>query len=499
MLDNNGTLGIGEQEVPVVIPTDEELQQYLYGDEEPIVAAAGQVNPAAVSELIGSSNGNPAGDGDEFDDDDDLLLEGEADERRTQVGFAANPIARLALASGGVLCLVVVVGTIIGGFQSSTQQPPVIQASASPTPAVLPTTMANADGATKEQLAFQQQKELLKGAKAPASKSLPKVAVAKAPPTPTPSPEAIASTPAPVPVAPPPTVPIAPTPVIAPIPVVPIDPNKEWADLAQSGTFGALPTVLVASNNTNSLPPPPIAAPSSLPPVSRPSEISSAMGFPGLSTYASQKKLKIGTLATATLINPIAWLPDGKDPAFANSPKFIVRLDEPLKGIEGETVIPSGAELVVSVRSLDTKTGLADLTALQVIINQQEYSPPPGSITIRGEAGKPLIADKLQDKGRDIATGDLSLILFGSLAKIGGILNQPNSSSSVSSGVATINSVSSSPNIIGAALEGGFSVLAQQQQQRNQQWLQEITTRPDVRFIPAGKRLQVFINQTITL
>ena len=253
--------------------------------------------------------------------------------------------------------------------------------------------------------------------------------------------------------------------------------------------------VLVASNSTNSLPSPPIVSP---PPV-RPVEISSAMGFPGLSTYASQKKLKIGTLATATLINPIAWLPDGKDPAFANSPKFIVRLDEPLKGIDGESVIPSGAELVVAVRSLDTKTGMADLTALQIIINQQEYSPPPGSITIRGESGKPLIADKLQDKGRDIAAGDLSLILFGSLAKIGGILNQPNSSSSVSSGVATINSVSSSPNILGAALEGGFSVLAQQQQQRNQQWLQEITTRPDVRFIPAGKRLQVFINQTITL
>ena len=66
MLDNNGTLGIGEQKVPVVIPTDEELQQYLYGDDEPIVAApvAGQVNPAAVNELIGSSNGNAAGEGD---------------------------------------------------------------------------------------------------------------------------------------------------------------------------------------------------------------------------------------------------------------------------------------------------------------------------------------------------------------------------------------------------------------------------------------------------
>ena len=234
-------------------------------------------------------------------------------------------------------------------------------------------------------------------------------------------------------------------------------------------------------------------------PPSRSPEVSSTLGFPGLSTYANQKKLKIGTQATATLINPIAWLPDGKAAAFANSPKFIVRLDEPLKGIDGETVIPSGAELVVAVRSLDSKTGLADLTALQVIINQQEYSPPTGAITIRGEAGKPLMADKLQDKGKEIASGDMALILFGSLAKVGGILNQPNSSTSIATGLTTVNSVSNSPNILGAALEGGFSVLAQQQQQRNQQWITEIASRPDVRFIPAGKRLQVFINQTITL
>ena len=374
-----------------------------------------------------------------------------------------------------------------------------IQASASPTPMPLPTTIANADGATKEQLAFQQQKELLKGKKAPVAK-VQKVAVSKTAPTPPPSPSQSSE---PIAANPPPSPPPASTPVLSPlqspiavVPTVPLDPNKEWADLAQSGTFGAVPSTILASNNSTSLPlPPPIA----ISPSSRSPEVSSTLGFPSLSTYANQKKLKIGTEATATLINPIAWLPDGKEAAFANSPKFIVRLDEPLKGIDGETVIPSGAELVVAVRSLDSKTGLADLTALQVIINQQEYSPPTGAITIRGEGGKPLMADKLQDKGKEIASGDMALILFGSLAKVGGILNQPNSSTSVATGTTTVNSVSNSPNILGAALEGGFSVLAQQQQQRNQQWLTEIASRPDVRFIPAGKRLQVFINQTITL
>jgi hypothetical protein len=491
---------IGTQNISATIPTDEEIQAFLYEDEDEVVessiansanASNPPVDPTQVSKLVNSEQ--------EDELDDDLLLEPEADRIRTQVGFAANPLARLGLASVCLLSVVGVVGLVIGGFQSSTQPPPVIQASASPTPMPLPTTIANADGATKEQLAFQQQKELMKGQKAPATK-LSKVAVAKTQPTSTPAPmasqEPIAS-PTPIPPALPEPIASPPQSPIAVVPMVPIDPNKEWADLAQSGTFGALPpTVLVSSSNSTPLL---LPSPIAISPPSRSPEVASTLGFPSLSTYANQKKLKIGTQATATLINPIAWLPDGKEAAFANSPKFIVRLDEPLKGIDGETVIPSGAELVVAVRSLDSKTGLADLTALQVIINQQEYSPPTGAITIRGEGGKPLMADKLQDKGKEIASGDMALILFGSLAKVGGILNQPNSSTSIATGLTTVNSVSNSPNILGAALEGGFSVLAQQQQQRNQQWLTEIASRPDVRFIPAGKRLQVFINQTITL
>ena len=484
---------IGPQNISATIPTDEEIQAFLYEDEDEVVEGSianpsnPPVDPTQVSKLVNSEQ--------EDELDDDLLLEPEADRIRTQVGFAANPLARLGLASVCLLSVVGLVGLVIGGFQSSTQPPPVIQASASPSPTPLSTTIANADGATKEQLAFQQQKELIKGQKAPATK-VQKVAIAKTPPTPTAS---TTATPDPIAATPPPSQP--PAPVVSPpqspiavVPTIPIDPNKEWAELAQSGTFGAVPPMILASNNSPPLPPPIVISP-----LSRSPEVASTMGFPGLSTYANQKKLKIGTEATATLINPIAWLPDGKEAAFANSPKFIVRLDEPLKGIDGETVIPSGAELVVAVRSLDSKTGLADLTALQVIINQQEYSPPTGAITIRGEAGKPLMADKLQDKGKEIASGDMALILFGSLAKVGGILNQPNSSTSVATGTTTVNSVSNSPNILGAALEGGFSVLAQQQQQRNQQWITEIASRPDVRFIPAGKRLQVFINQTITL
>ncbi len=485
MNHDNGTLTNGNGNSSVL--SDDDLWEIL--DDDAATSSDSRVDPSVVPELLGTqqSIGFEEGDFSEFDDD-------EPDRVRTKVSFASNPMARLGLASGGVLGLVLIVGAIVGGLQSSTK-PPVAQVPPSPTPSPLASPMLPGnDGATKEQLAFQDQKELMKNQKVPApvtkKVAVPKQVTPSPSPSPTPTPvstpEPIAPSPAPLPAP-------QPLPPIAVVATPPPDPNKEWSDLAQAGTYGALPAITVASSpSPPTIPPRPIAPIATSPP-------SPTLGLPSLSTYASNKKLRIGSTANATLINPIAWSPDGKDPAFANSPKFIVRLDEPLKGADGEAVIPSGAELVVAVKSLDPKTGLADLTALQVIINNQEYAAPSGSITVRGEAGRPLMADKLQDKGREIASGDTALILFGALSKVGEIMNQPNSATSVANGNTTVSSVSNSPNIMGAALQGGFSVLAQQQQQRNQQWISEIASRPDVRFIPSGRRLQVFVNQSISL
>ena len=506
MLDEKVALTNGKHNSSSVVPTDEELWGILEdesdeGSPDTLNHSQSNSDTLPVGSMTEQSIGaDEEGDFSEFEED------AEPNSFRTQVSFASNPVARLGLAAGGVLVLVLAVGAVVGGLQSSTT-PPLAQVTPPPTPSPFATPMVpGTEGSTKEQLAFQEQKERMKNQKLPPP-VMTKVTVAKQiTPTPTPT---ISPTPTPIPESIPPTPisvpPPAPIPATQPLPPIavatlPIDPNKEWADLAQAGTYGSVPATILASSSNMPLPPiassPQFRPPDTLAPSSLPS---STLGLPSLSTYASSKKLRIGSTATATLINPIAWLPDGKDAAFGNSSKFIVRLDEPLKGADGEVVIPSGAELVVAVRSLDPKTGLADLTALQVIINNQEYAPPAGSITVRGESGRPLIADKLQDKGRDIAAGDMSLILFGALSKVGEIINQPNSATSVANGNTTVSSISNSPNILGAALQGGFSILAQQQQQRNQQWISEITSRPDVRFIPSGRRLQIFINQSITL
>ena len=512
MLDENVALTNGKNTSSAAVPTDEELwgileDESVEGSPDTLNHSQSNSGTLPVGSMTEQSIGaDEEGDFSEFEEDS------EPDSFRTRVSFASNPVARLGLAAGGVLVLVVAVGAVVGGLQSSTT-PPVAQVTPPPTPSPFASPMVpGSEGSTKEQLAFQEQKERMKNQKLPPP-VMKKTTVAKQitptptiSPSPTPIPESTPPPPVPIPPPPAPIPPATqPSPPIA-VTTIPIDPNKEWADLAQAGTYGSFPaTVLASSSNTPLLSPPIVSSPPLRPPdtLASSSLPSSTLGLPSLSTYASShsgsKKLRIGSTATATLINPIAWSPDGKDAAFGNSSKFIVRLEEPLKGADGEVVIPSGAELVVAVRSLDPKTGLADLTALQVIINNQEYAPPAGSITVRGESGRPLMADKLQDKGREIAAGDMSLILFGALSKVGEVMNQPSSATSVATGTTTVSSVSNSPNILGSALQGGFSVLAQQQQQRNQQWISEITSRPDVRFIPSGRRLQIFVNQSITL
>jgi hypothetical protein len=256
-------------------------------------------------------------------------------------------------------------------------------------------------------------------------------------------------------------------------------------------------------------PPPPVLVQAPVPTSKTTGPSSDMGGLPSLSSLNLQsslpvRKIRIGTTAKATLVTPIAWAGDGQNVAFsangASTPKFIVRLEEPLKDTNGEIIVPKGGEIVTAVSQLEPTTGLAELTALQFIVNDQEYAPPDGAVTLRGANGNPLIAEKFQDKGKEIAAADRASFFFGALSKVGSLMNRSDSEVVVTAnGSSSSSSRSGKTNLLGGILEGGFTALAQQQQQRNQQWLQEIIQRPDVRYIPSGKALTIYINQTVTL
>jgi Bacterial conjugation TrbI-like protein len=456
-----------------------------------------------------NSKGHTAGIEDSHYQSADDGFDDDLDNKRTLQTFAGSPLARLGLAAGVGLVLILAIGTLMGGLSGSVKE-------ANKKPANAPSqgfenpmvSQGNQNGDLKAQMAFQTQAQALQQQSAQ-----PKPTVTPKPPTikATPSPPPQTVTPPPPPPAvladPPPTAPVhvdpAPLPIV-PLPQIPLDPNKEWQDLSQSATYGSLPMLNLAPP-----PPPPvlISAPASTSKTTGPS--SDMGGLPSLSSLNLQsslpvRKIRIGTTAKATLVTPIAWAGDGQNVAFsangASTPKFIVRLEEPLKDTNGEIVVPKGGEIVTAVSQLEPTTGLAELTALQFIVNDQEYAPPDGAVTLRGANGNPLIADKFQDKGKEIAAADRASFFFGALSKVGSLMNRSDSEVVVTAnGSSSSSSRSGKPNLLGGILEGGFTALAQQQQQRNQQWLQEIIQRPDVRYIPSGKPLTIYINQTVTL
>lgn len=222
-----------------------------------------------------------------------------------------------------------------------------------------------------------------------------------------------------------------------------------------------------------------------------------------LLTGVPVRRLTVGGQSQGQLVTPVIWA-DSKNNTVATksdrkSEKFIVQLAEPITDEEGFVTLPAGSAIVAKVVEIH-ESGLAQLEATQVVIDGQEYILPPGAISIRGTEGQPLIASKWGNKGAEIASHDATAFLFGSLAKVGEVMNRPDFESSASttgSSFSTSTTTRSlSPNLLGAVLEGGFTPLTKQILQRNERDLQKMLQRSNVWYVRAGTNVQVFINQS---
>lgn len=204
------------------------------------------------------------------------------------------------------------------------------------------------------------------------------------------------------------------------------------------------------------------------------------------------RSLQVGTQARAQLVTPLVW---GKTDS-TEGEKFVVQLSEPMANL------PQGTTIVFQVADV-SESGLVQLKATSLVVNGQEYVLPPEAISVRGQSGQPLIADKWGDKGPAIASGDVTAFLFGSLSKVGEVLNQPDVQQSINSSSDSFSSSTTTknrrPNLLGAILEGGFGLLTDQILQRNDQAIQEIISRPNVWYVRAGESVQVFVNQSFEL
>jgi Bacterial conjugation TrbI-like protein len=475
--------------------------------------------------------------------------------KQDQESAVERPLAERASIRLGAV--VAVVGTVMGTgavlwFGFLQPRPPARQSTQSPNPT--PTTPPAFDETAelKSRLAFQDQQQQLQ----------PKPVAKRQPPAPSRRTTARppVSTPTPVAVSPPITA-FRPDPVIIRSPVTPpertqpierVDPFQRWAQLANVGQLrvspGAVESSRIASNNQpdpaaslTAQPNPVIPvvsisametelsdrmpSPDAIPsPYAAASPIESRSTFnadmtPGMigilnRTPAGQldqqmrfREVALGTFTKARVIMPMIWDEGSNNStggtASAQENRFAVELVEDMKATNGTVALPAGTVLVIRTSAVGRGNNLVSASAIAIVYRDRsgqirQQTLPPDSLQIRGQDNRPLIAQKLNDVGPDIARQDLLTGLLSSLGRVGTIINQPRTQSSTTTSGGNFNqsviTSSAEPQIWAAALEGFFNPIAERLSRRSDQMMQELLQRPNVQFVPEGTEVSVVVN-----
>ncbi|WP_242045397.1 TrbI/VirB10 family protein [Anabaena catenula] len=217
------------------------------------------------------------------------------------------------------------------------------------------------------------------------------------------------------------------------------------------------------------------------------------------SSTSSNKDVALGTSVSAKVIMPMIWDEGGRNP----NDRFAVELTESLKATDGTEALPAGTVVVAKTIAVGKRNNLVSASAIALVYpNSQgtvkQETIPASTLLIRGNNKRPLIAQKLNDVGSEIAQQDLLVGLLSSLGKVGSIVNQPRTQSStiVSGGNFNQSTVTtnSDPQIWAAALEGFFSPVSQRLSRRSDQAVQELLQRPNIQFLPEGTEVSVVVN-----
>ncbi|SRR5579883_956227 len=210
-----------------------------------------------------------------------------------------------------------------------------------------------------------------------------------------------------------------------------------------------------------------------------------------------------GAFANGVLLTPLAKQQTESTRLQAKndtSTKYIGELTQDLRDNEGQVALPAGTRLVVEVVEVNS-AGSLSAQVVSIVKDNTEYPVGPGAIAMLGEAGKPLIAKQFNDQSGKIARNDLKIAITSGAGKVGEILNQSNSSSSVVSSVGgtfSSNVISNTQrNILGAFLQGAGTKLSDSIGRRAETTNQQILARPKVWYVRQGTKVRFVVNRTL--
>ncbi|MBE9113166.1 TrbI/VirB10 family protein [Nodosilinea sp. LEGE 07298] len=432
---------------------------------------------------------------------------------KPKLSLAANPFTKLGVVAAGTGLVIGVLAVFTSGVMKNDSSPAEEVQADFPEPMVEETELSATDdrGQLLTDLAMGRQQAELEALANEEPTAQPEAPTARetsdfspAPPPPSRPPQPVAARPTPAPLPPRPA-PVSPTvsarPVVSqPVSQPVVDPTERWLALSHLGSYGqgsplaqepsaplvtAAPTPVLASVAQGSTPSPSRD-------INHAEEAAILQGQP-VALPPTSPLLLTGTQASAVLETPLIWA------AETDSPQFVVQLTEPLLAADGEIGLPADTSLVVQVTSV-ADSGLVQLTVVSFIQAGQEIPLSAGAIQLRGVEGTPLIAQKYDDPGMDIARMDATMAAMAGLSRAAGLVNRPKTSSVITSaGGSAITQDTGEPNLLAGILEGAFEQLSGQMESRNQAALDEILNRPVVWYLPPGTEVDVYVNQTVAL
>ena len=302
---------------------------------------------------------------------------------------------------------------------------------------------------------------------------------------------------------------------VTPKPTPTPDPLQEWAKLAKLGSYGM---VTITENSVKPTTPAPVNN-TRLATNTKPDDEPEEESTPPISQTKQQtaKSVAVGTRAKAVFATAVfgeTTRSTSRDDKKDQSGKdvFVVRLKEPLKSVDGAIALPAKTEFLAQVRSI-SEQGFLQMDVIKVIVpnnnNFTEKSLPPNAITIRATQGKPLIASQYSNQGGSVAgIADVGVFALNGVGKAAEIFNRADTriqcvpNTTVTSGTSVTNNncfqtTDTRRNILAGVLEGGATNIAQQISQRNQQNISKrLAQRTNVWFMPAGKEIEIYVNQT---
>jgi hypothetical protein len=216
-------------------------------------------------------------------------------------------------------------------------------------------------------------------------------------------------------------------------------------------------------------------------------------------TKANGTAAKIGqfiSAKTATPLRAIAANTSGGNGGAAATGTIAIQITSPMYGSGGETLLPSGTNLVAGITVADN--GLVQVTGLKAVVNGQEVVIPADSIQIETDQRQPVVAERKQIGTEVIAGNDRTNAILGGLATVGQSLNRQETSTLVSQG-AVIQNTGGPPNVFGAALEGAGNQLITGAATRNNRESQRLDAASPIWTLPTGVNLNVIVVKPFSL